>query len=158
MVALAPRSWEMAAFAAVGPIQLDEPLAIMIFSGALERNPGLRLVLAESGVGWLPYFVARMDAEAEKHVAHATDYRLRSKPSEVFHSQVLATFEEEPLGPTLIPLVGADNCMWASDYPHPDSTFPRSREAIERAFDGLGEGAVGKVTSANCARLYGFVS
>ena len=157
MVALAPRSWEMAAFAAVGPIQLDEPLAIMIFSGALERNPRLRLVLAESGVGWLPYFVARMDEEAEKHVSRAADYRLRAKPSEIFRRQVLATFEEEPLGPKLIPLVGADNCMWASDYPHPDSTFPNSRRAIAEAFEGLGDEAVHKVTSENCARLYQFL-
>src|SRR6185436_18267820 len=114
MVTLAPRSWEMAAFAAVGPIQLDEPLAIMIFSGALERHPKLRLVLAESGIGWLPYFVARMDEEAEKHVPRATDYRIATKPSELFHRQVFATFEEEPLGPKLIPLLGGDNCMWAS--------------------------------------------
>jgi predicted TIM-barrel fold metal-dependent hydrolase len=156
MVALAPKSWEMAAFATVGPIQLDEPLAIMIFSGALERHPRLRLVLAESGVGWLPYFVARMDEEAEKHVSRATDYRLRAKPSEIFRSQVLATFEEEPLGPKLIPLVGAESCMWASDYPHPDSTFPNSRRAIEHAFAGLDSEAVARVTSENCARLYGF--
>ena len=157
MVRLAPRSWEMAAFATVGPIQLDEPLAVMIFSGALERHPGLRLVLAESGIGWLPYFVARMDEEAEKHVSRADDYRLRSKPSEIFHRQVLATFEEEPLGPKLIPLLGAAHCMWASDYPHPDSTFPNSRAAIAKAFAGLEAEAVRRVTSENCARLYRFV-
>ena len=157
MIRLAPRSWEMAAFATVGPMQLDEPLAIMIFSGALERHPSLRLVLAESGVGWLPYFVTRMDAEAEKHVPRATDYRLRSKPSEIFRRQVLATFEEEPLGPKLIPLLGAAHCMWASDYPHPDSTFPNSRAAIAKAFAGLEAEAVRRVTSENCARLYRFV-
>jgi uncharacterized protein len=156
MVGVAPRSWEMAAFASVGPIQLDEPLAIMIFSGALERHPRLRLVLAESGVGWLPYFVARMDEEAEKHVSRAEDYRLRAKPSEIFHRQVLATFEEEPLGPKLIPLVGAESCMWASDYPHPDSTFPHSREAIAHAFHGLDAAFTEQVTATNCKRLYRF--
>ena len=156
MIKVTPRSWEMAAFATVGPMQLDEPLAIMIFSGALERHPNMRLVLAESGVGWLPYFVTRMDEEAEKHVANAADYRLRAKPSEIFRRQVMATFEEEPLGPTLIPLVGAENCMWASDYPHPDSTFPNSRHAIAEAFAGLPAEAVRQVTSENCAKLYRF--
>ena len=48
--------WQSAAFATVLPLQLDEPLATMLFSGALERHPELTLVLAESGVGWLPYF------------------------------------------------------------------------------------------------------
>ena len=61
-VRVAPGSWELAAFSAVGPMQLDEPLAMMIYSGVLERHPKLRLVLAESGIGWLPYFVNRLDA------------------------------------------------------------------------------------------------
>ncbi len=51
--------WQSAAFATVLPLQLDEPLATMMFCGALERHPGLTLVLAESGVGWLPYFLAQ---------------------------------------------------------------------------------------------------
>jgi predicted TIM-barrel fold metal-dependent hydrolase len=152
------QSWEMAAFASVGPMQLDEALATMIFSGALERHPGMRLVLAESGIGWLPYFVARMDHTALKHVPKAQDYRLRARPSEIFARQVMATFEEEPLGPRLIPLLGAESFMWASDYPHPDSTFPRSREAIAEAFEGLDAAVVRRVTVENCARLYRFWS
>ena len=156
-VRVAPGSWELAAFAAVGPMQLDEPLAMMIYSGVLERHPGLRLVLAESGIGWLPYFVRRMDQTAEKHVAKAQDYQLKAKPSEIFRGQVYATFEEEPLGPSLLPLLGPDNFMWASDYPHPDSTFPHSRQAIAEAFAGLDDSFVQQVTATNCARLYQFV-
>jgi predicted TIM-barrel fold metal-dependent hydrolase len=130
---------------------------MMIFSGVLERHPRLRLVLAESGIGWLPYFVRRLDQTAEKHVKNAQDYRLKAKPSEIFQRQIFATFEEEPLGPSLLPLLGPDNFMWASDYPHPDSTFPRSREAIAEAFAGLDPAFVEKVTATNCARLYRFV-
>ena len=137
-------------------MQLDEPLAMMIYSGVLERHPALRLVLAESGIGWLPYFVSRLDAAAEKPVEKAQDYRIRTKPSELFRRQVYATFEEEPLGPQLLPLLGPDNFMWASDYPHPDSTFPHSREAIAHAFEGLDASFVERVTASNCKRLYGF--
>jgi predicted TIM-barrel fold metal-dependent hydrolase len=155
-VRVAPGSWELAAFSAVGPMQLDEPLAMMIYSGVLERHPALRLVLAESGIGWLPYFVSRLDAAAEKHVEKAQDYRIRTKPSELFRRQVYATFEEEPLGPQLLPLLGPDNFMWASDYPHPDSTFPHSREAIAHAFEGLDASFVERVTASNCKRLYRF--
>ena len=46
--------------------------------------------------------------------------------------------------------------VWASDYPHPDSTFPHSREAIAHAFRGLDRAFVEQVTATNCARLYGF--
>lgn len=157
-VRVAPQSWELAAFSAVGPMQLDEPLAMMIYSGVLERHPKMRLVLAESGIGWLPYFVRRMDQAGEKHVPKAKDYQLKAKPSEIFARQVIATFEEEPLGPTLIPLLGADNFMWASDYPHPDSTFPNSRAAIAEAFAGLGADVVRKITADNCKRLYRFAA
>jgi uncharacterized protein len=155
-VRVAPGSWELAAFSAVGPMQLDEPLAMMIYSGVLAERPKLRLVLAESGIGWLPYFVRRLDAAGEKHVPRATDYKLREKPSDVFRRQVWATFEEEPLGPELLPLLGPDNFMWASDYPHPDSTFPHSRQAIEEAFRGLDAAFTEQVTATNCKRLYGF--
>jgi predicted TIM-barrel fold metal-dependent hydrolase len=147
--------WQSAAFASVLPLQLDEPLAIMIFSGALERHPGLKLVLAESGVGWLPYFLARLDSEWHA-LGDKLDYAPAIAPSELFRRQVIATFEEEPLAPQLIPLLGADSCMWASDYPHTDSTFPNSRQAIEESFGSLPEADRRKITATNCARLYGF--
>jgi hypothetical protein len=46
--------------------------------------------------------------------------------------------------------------MWASDYPHPDSTFPHSREAIEQAFTGLDQAFIERVTATNCKTLYRF--
>ena len=148
------RGWQIAAFAAVAPMQMDEPLAAMVYAGALERHPGLRLVLAESGIGWVPYFVARMDATFDKHCKH--EGAIKTRPSELFARQVYATFEEEPFGPELIPLLGAGNFMWASDYPHPDSTFPNSKHAIEEAFGHLDAAFVEQVTATNCKRLYGF--
>ena len=146
--------WQIAAFAAIAPMQLDEPFAIMMYSGALERNPRLQLVLAESGVGWVPYLVARMDATFEKHCSPHPEYSIKTRPSEIFRRQVYATFEEEPLGPQLIPLLGPDNFMWACDYPHPDSTSPNSRQAIDHALSSLSSEAVRKVTGENCQRLY----
>ena len=60
------------------------------------------------------------------------DYAPKVPPSELFRNQVMATFEEDALGTDLIPLLGADRCMWASDYPHTDSTFPNSRAGDRR--------------------------
>lgn len=147
--------WKSAAFASVLPLQLDEPLATMIFSGALERHPRLTLVLAESGIGWLPYFLSRMDLEW-RALKDKLDYATATAPSELFRRQVLATFEEEELAARFIPLLGADCCMWASDYPHTDSTFPNSLDAIEEALGSLPEGDRRKISARNCARLYGF--
>ena len=147
--------WQSAAFASLLPLQLDEPLATMVFSGALERHPGLELVLAESGVGWLPYFLTRMDMEW-RALRDKLDYAPRIAPSELFRRQIMATFEEEQLAERYIPLLGADSCMWASDYPHTDSTFPESRHAIEEALGSLPAVDRRKITATNCARLYGF--
>ncbi len=151
-----PQTWELAGFAAVGPVMLCEPLAVMIYSGALERHPGCKVVLAESGVGWLPYMIARMDATFEKHSRPYPDYSIKTKPSELIRRQVFATFEEEPLGTSLIPLLDAENLMWACDYPHPDSTWPESRKAIDHAMGSLPVETIRKITSDNCKKLYKF--
>jgi predicted TIM-barrel fold metal-dependent hydrolase len=147
--------WQSAAFATVLPLQLDEPLATMLFSGALERHPGLTIVLAESGVGWLPYFLARADLEYEALRDKIADMP-KTRPSELFRNQVMATFEEDALVTDLIPLLGADSCMWASDYPHTDSTFPNSRQVIDETLGALTDDDRRKVTATNCAALYRF--
>jgi len=145
--------WQSAAFATVLPLQLDEPLATMMFSGALERNPDLTLVLAESGVGWLPYFLARADLEWESLRDKIDDFTT-IPPSELFHRQVMATFEEDALVTDLIPLLGADSCMWASDYPHTDSTFPESQRVIDETLGALPAADRRKIIATNCAELY----
>ena len=145
---------QRAPYSSVVPLQLDEPLAMMIFFGALERYPNLKLVLAESGIGWLPYFVARMDDQFEKHCVPFPDECIKTRPSEIFSRQIYATFEEEPHGAALMPLLGTDNLMWACDYPHPDSTWPNSRAAIAHSLGKLGEEAVRKVTGETCKRIY----
>jgi predicted TIM-barrel fold metal-dependent hydrolase len=147
--------WQSAAFATILPLQLDEPLVTMVFSGALERHPGMTLVLAESGLGWLPYFLARMDAEW-RALKDNLDYAPAVPPSELFRRQVMATFEEDELAAEVIPAIGADSCMWASDYPHTDSTFPHSREAVEKVLGSLSAEDRRKITATNCARLYKF--
>jgi predicted TIM-barrel fold metal-dependent hydrolase len=146
--------WQSAAFASIMPLQLDEPLATMTFCGALDRHPKLTLVLAESGLGWLPYFLNRMDLEW-RALKDKLDYASDLAPSELFRRQVMATFEEDDLAAQVVPVIGADSCMWASDYPHTDSTFPHSRQAVEETFGELSDEDRRKITATNCARLYG---
>jgi predicted TIM-barrel fold metal-dependent hydrolase len=147
--------WQSAAFATILPLQLDEALAIMVFSGALERRPVLTLVLAEAGVGWLPYFLSRMDMEWV-NLRDKIDDAPATAPSELFKRKVMATFEEEALAYQYIPHLGADSCMWAADFPHTDSTFPESRCSIQETLGGLPDEDRRKITALNCAKLYGF--
>jgi predicted TIM-barrel fold metal-dependent hydrolase len=148
-------TWELHALAAISPMQLDEILSAMVFSGALDRHPNLRIVLAESGIGWFPYFVERLDHTAGKFRSHP-DFRVKTQPSELFQRHVYITFEEDHRLALWVELLGDKNLMWASDYPHPDSTYPTSRKAIERDFATLSNESRRNITGANCAELYGF--
>jgi predicted TIM-barrel fold metal-dependent hydrolase len=147
--------WQTAAFSSVVPMQLDEALAGMVFSGMLDRNPRVTLVLGESGLGWVPYLIERMDLEARVHANSVAHVGLTRPPSAICRDQVVFTYEEDHFGHRFIPELGADNVMWASDYPHPDSTFPNSRRAIDAQFAEFDETVKQKVCHDNAARLYG---
>ena len=149
-------SWRMAAFVSVVPMQLDETLAGIVFSGVLEKRPGLKFVMGEAGLGWIPYVIERLDHELHKYGSTFTDHRLQMLPSEIFARQVYTTYEDEKVGVELIPRIGADNVMWASDYPHGDSTWPHSRSSIgESPLSAHGPEVVRKVCCDNAARVYG---
>lgn len=151
-----PGSWQLPACIASSPMQLDETLAALLLSGVLERRPGLRAVLGESGLGWLPYMLERLDHEHEKYRERSLDYRPQARPSEIFRRHVRVTYQEEETGFALLDRIGVENVMWASDYPHGDSTWPDSIAAIEQSLLGRrGPSDLRKIVYENAAELYG---
>jgi predicted TIM-barrel fold metal-dependent hydrolase len=80
---------------------------------------------------------------------------LDERPSHYWHHNMAATFEEDELGLELRDRIGIDNLLWATDYPHPDSTWPDSRMVIDEQFAGLPEDEVDRLVCGNAARLYG---
>ena len=149
-------SWRMPAFVAVVPMQLDEIIAGMIFSGILEQRPNVKFVLGEAGLGWVPYVIERLDDQHRKYFDKTMDHRLEMLPSEIFARQVYVTYEDEKLGVELIPRIGVGNVMWASDYPHGDSTWPHSRKSIDESpLAALGDEALRRIVCDNAAEIYG---
>jgi predicted TIM-barrel fold metal-dependent hydrolase len=149
-------SWRFPAMVAVVPMQLDEILVGMLFSGVLEKRPNVRFVLGEAGLGWIPYVLERCEHELDKFGDKCQDFRPQMRPTEIFRRQCLVTYEDEEFGVECLPRIGFDSVMWASDYPHGDSTWPESRKAIaESPLMSLGEEAVRKITYENAARVYG---
>ena len=65
-----------------------------------------------------------------------------------------ATFEQDTTGMRLLDLIGIENLMWATDYPHPDSTWPRSRKVLEDHFEGMSRDDVELIASGNVSRIY----
>jgi predicted TIM-barrel fold metal-dependent hydrolase len=148
-------SWTFPAMVAIIPMQLDEIVVGMIFSGVLEQRPNVTLVLGESGLGWIPYVLDRMDHEHHNYFEKTEDHRLSMTPRELFHRQVIATFEEDDLGIELIDRIGVDNVCWASDYPHGDSTWPNSMQAImDTQLGNVAPDVRRKVIHDNAARIY----
>jgi predicted TIM-barrel fold metal-dependent hydrolase len=128
-----------------------EFLASIIFSGACDRYPHFKFVLAECGVGWIPYVLWRMDQEYDNF---SSSIGLSLKPSEFWARQGCSTFQDEALSEEVIRVVGVNNIIWGSDYPHPDCIWPDSRETIKRNLGHLDEQTLSKLLGGNAERLY----
>lgn len=124
-----------------------------IYGGVLEAFPNIIIVIGESGIGWIPYLLEHMDLEWEDQFK---DLTLTMKPSEYWHRQCRATYQSDRVGLRLIDVIGEDNVMWGSDFPHPDGVWPDSQEFIARELEGMAESIKRKVICENAAKLYGF--
>ncbi|MHB8318357.1 MAG: amidohydrolase family protein [Acidimicrobiales bacterium] len=125
----------------------------LIFSGVLERFPKLRFISVESGLGWVPYLLETMDHQYERQ--HLWDEGMEVRPSEYFRRQVYVNFWFERSGIELRHMVGVDNIMWEADFPHPTSTYPHSRKAIETTLSGVPADEQKKMLETNAAQLFG---
>jgi predicted TIM-barrel fold metal-dependent hydrolase len=125
----------------------------IVFSGVLERFPRLKLVLVEYEIGWLPFLFQQWDYYVRRFGAKEP-LPIPKPPSEYFARQVYATFFNDAIGCSLLGRWGTGNCMWSNDFPHPNSTWPRSREVIARDLGHLPAEARRKVVATNVMRLY----
>lgn len=122
----------------------------LMFSGALERYPNLKVVIGEAGLGWIPYVLDHMDLEWEDQFKDI----LKMKPSEYWYRQCYATYQSDVIGIKLLKELGEDNVMWGSDYPHPDGIWPDSQSYLDRELGHLPAATRRKVVCDNAARLY----
>lgn len=121
--------------------------------GTLERHPALKFVLAESGAGWVPYVVQEMDFRYGRLFETGTS-TLKEKPSDVFKRQVWATYQSDLVGLHVMDFFGEGHVMWASDYPHHDSTWPFSDEVVGAETAHLSAELTRGVLRDNAAALY----
>jgi predicted TIM-barrel fold metal-dependent hydrolase len=131
-----------------------EAFGMWILSGALERFPGLKLVFVEPGVGWVAWYLYIVDdmATRQKYDFPA----IRELPSFYFRRNIHLTYIDEPDAVQLLRhRVGVRNIMWSSDYPHPVSSWPRSREVVEGQFDGVPADERQLILSGNATRVWG---
>jgi predicted TIM-barrel fold metal-dependent hydrolase len=133
---------------------MAESIGWWIVTGILQRFPGLRVVMVETGLSWLPYWLQRLDRAYAKH-GWERHGMLDEKPSFYWHRQMAATFEEDELGVELRHHIGVENMLWATDYPHPDSTWPDSQDVIRTHFADVPVEEARLFIGGNAARIYG---
>ncbi|MEE9285170.1 MAG: amidohydrolase family protein [Dehalococcoidia bacterium] len=140
----------------VVPARIQQSITTFISYGVLEKFPRLKLISVEVDIGWIPTYLQRIDHAFERH-RHwtGTGQRLTLRPSEYFHRQVYATFMNDRAGVQLRHQAGLGNIMWSSDYPHADSTWPRSQEVIEAQFQEVPEAERRRIVRDNVCELYG---
>jgi predicted TIM-barrel fold metal-dependent hydrolase len=134
---------------------MGELLMSVIFAGVLERHPQLKLVIGESGTGWIPYVLDHMDLEWEDQFK---DLELTMKPSDYWRRQCYATYQTDRIGVKLVDEIGIENMMWGSDFPHPDGVWPDSQEFIARELGHLPAATRRKIVCENAGKLYGFMA
>jgi predicted TIM-barrel fold metal-dependent hydrolase len=143
-------------------VQLMDPIAGLILTGTLDRHPGLKLVMAEAGLAWVPHFIQSLDfycgrVRSGRPIPGVDpDVTLpEMRPSDYFHKQIWVTFQDDYAGMHMLGYLDEDRVMWASDYPHPAGTWPNSQAVIERQTKHLSPETKRKILSENARKLYG---
>ena len=123
-------------------------------SDLLIRWPKLNWVSVESGIGWIPYVLERVDYEYREDFDEMGPPEL-PPAKELFQRGIYGTFWFEDAGPIdLIPRIGADNILWETDFPHPTSLYPSPVERSEEKLKNLDPAVLRKIMQDNAAKLY----
>jgi uncharacterized protein len=134
--------------------KIDCMLAVadMIGGGVFERHPELKVVVAEAGVGWIPFFAQEFDYYQNRFAGK--DAESGGSPSDYIYRNVYGAFISDEIGGILLSKYGQDTFMWSNDYPHPACLWPISERAIAHDLGELTPEARRKVTSGTASRLY----
>jgi predicted TIM-barrel fold metal-dependent hydrolase len=146
--------WALPRIAAAFPLEAQLTLFSFLVGGICDRHPGLRVVVLESGAGWLPFWLWWLDELYERYVGLDCE-ELSAPPSELFRRQCFVSAEiEEPGLRAVVDALGIDCIVTASDFPHPEGSFPDGiREFVARG--DLGDDEKRRILWDNPRRLYG---
>jgi predicted TIM-barrel fold metal-dependent hydrolase len=129
----------------------------LIASGTFKKFPELRVAMSEGGIGWVPFLLDRMD----KHMWNQSWTGLDiggASGTEIWRKNFLGCFISEPSNLRLIDRMGEETVSWECDYPHSDSTWPKSPEDLmgELEAAGISDALIHKITWENACRFYNF--
>jgi uncharacterized protein len=129
-------------------------IGTFILGGVFERHPKLKLVCVEADAGWVPHYMYRMDHAYDRHRYWLTAGTLSKMPSAYFRENVYTTFQDDYVAFQVRDLCNIKRLMWASDFPHSDSTWPWSQDVISKHTVGMTADEKNLVLHDNVADLY----
>jgi len=109
-------------------------VAQMVTSGALDRHPGLTVLVSEGGASWVPFLGDRMNEAYRQHGA-AVQPKLSMEPKQFLYRQVYTSFQHDVSAITALTGDGYRNVMWGSDYPHLEGTYGHTQKTLHELFD-----------------------
>jgi predicted TIM-barrel fold metal-dependent hydrolase len=140
----------------LSPANLMALATDILFSGIFNKFPTLKVALSEGGIGWIPYFLERSDYVYRHHHAWTgTDFGGRL-PSEVFRDHMITCFIDDEVGVAMRDRIGIETICWECDYPHSDSTWPKSPERVLEYMSALSDEELRMVTHENALRHFQF--
>jgi hypothetical protein len=138
------------------PMNIVQAASDLVWSRVLQQFPDLRIALSEGGIGWIPYFLERADYVYKHHKAWTGQDLGGKLPSELFKERMICCFIDDAVGVELRSKLNIDKVCWECDYPHSDSTWPRSPELLAPALDGVPDDEIAKITHLNAMREFSY--
>ena len=141
----------------IAPQVMSVTATDLFLSGLLRRFPDLRFALSEGGIGWVPFFLDRLDRHVTNQSwTHLDKLPPGKTPTEVWKERFLACFITDPSALRLRDRMGVETLAWECDYPHSDSTWPHSPEVLLAEFDAASctDDEIDAISWKNVARFF----
>ena len=133
---------------------VQDVIATMLLGGVFERHPGLKMVSAEADAGWVPHWSYRLDHAAYNETDNGIIDGLSKLPSEYLRRNVFTTFQDDWVAFATKDLMNYKQLLWANDFPHPDSTWPRSQNLLAEHATSLSEAERKAILRDNARELF----
>jgi predicted TIM-barrel fold metal-dependent hydrolase len=138
------------------PMNIVQAAADLVWSPTLRKFPDLKVALSEGGIGWIPYFLERIDYNYDRHHAWTGQDFGSKLPSDVFNEHILTCFIDDKFGMASRRALDIDMVTWECDYPHSDSTWPESPEVLAESMVDVNDEDIDKVTHLNAMKHYNY--
>jgi predicted TIM-barrel fold metal-dependent hydrolase len=133
-------------------------LSSMLFAGVFDRYPRLKVGSVEHETAWIPHWLQQMDFTYRERPVFTKGWKSREGmlPSDYWKRNMFVEFMEDELGVQMRDKIGVETMLWGSDFPHAESTWPKSQDFLGRIFKGVPEADRRAITSDNAAKMFGF--